>query len=634
MKPVLLSAIAAAAFFCCLSCSGSLDPNGNKINKDTESITKSTLESPLDGTIASYSGAKATDISSDKVDNDNEDIYWDASGNNFSNKVTVTFNGESATIETSYNKVDYSHTVGADVVLDFLTPGGKNAEVVLKGTSTDGSVKIYGEKKFKLTLDGLELTSTKGPAINSQCKKRVFVHLAEGTTNVVADASSYSDDVWYIDETTKADEDRKAAIFTEGNQIFSGSGILKVKGNKKHAICSDGYIWIRPGVTIVVESAAKDAIHCNGDDEDADADGNLLGFYMDGGYIYAKIASTAGKCINTDQNIRINGGTLELNTTGDAEYDDEEKDTTAPSCMKADCSVLICGGDLTLKSSGKGGKCINADIDINISGGTIKATTTGAQFLYGNIDSDPKGIKADGNINISGGSVTVAVTGKNEGAEGIESKDEITISGGEVYSYAYDDAMNAANCITIDGGKTFCYSLNNDGIDSNGDIYINGGYVFSVGSDREAAIDNDNPGAKSTLQINGGIVAGIGGAVYSPSSCKQNTLIYNGISANKGKLVSILDSNSSPVFTIEFPCGASSQGMIVSTPKLVNGSYTIEKNGTLSSYGDKYLFYYDGGKWSGGTSLASFTVSSSITNVGTSSGMGGGGGFGPGGMGR
>ena len=63
-----------------------------------------------------------------------------------------------------------------------LTHSVKNVEIVVSGKSDDGQLKIYGEKKFKLTLSGVELTSSKGPAINDQCKKLACVHLTEGTT--------------------------------------------------------------------------------------------------------------------------------------------------------------------------------------------------------------------------------------------------------------------------------------------------------------------------------------------------------------------------------------------------------------------------------------------------------------------
>lgn len=102
-------------------------------------------------------------------------------------------------------------------------------------------------------------------------------------------------------------------------------------------------------------------------------------------------------------------------------------------------------------------------------------TTTGGKYYYSqSLTSSPKGVKADGNITVSGGKLNISVTGVSDGSEGLESKTTLTVTGGEVYSYAYDDAINASSAINISGGKVFAYASNNDGIDSNGSLTISG----------------------------------------------------------------------------------------------------------------------------------------------------------------
>ena len=124
-------------------------------------------------------------------------------------------------------------------------------------------------------------------------------------------------------------------------------------------------------------------------------------------------------------------------------------------------------------------------------------TTTGGKYTYSsNLTSSPKGVKADGNITISGGKLNISVTGASDGSEGLES-----ISGGEIYSYAYDDAINAASAINITGGKVYAYASNNDGIDSNGSLVISGGLVIGVGTSApESGIDCDD---SNSFKING-----------------------------------------------------------------------------------------------------------------------------------
>jgi hypothetical protein len=575
----------------------------------------------FDSTIKTWSGETATDAAADVVGSD-ADFYYEA--NKFAKTITVTYNGDKATVESNSSDV-LVHQDGAYVTLDMATNAVSGVEVIASGTSSNGGLKIYGTKKFKLTLNGVDLTSQKGPAINSQCHKRMFVHLANGTTNKITDCATYTDDSYYLEST---DEDRKGCMFSEGNLIFSGTGSLIVAGKYKHGIATDGYFWMRPGVTIVVQEAAKNGIQVKGDTDDG------IGVTIKGGFIYANISSVAGKAIKTDLDANIDGGTLQLNTSGAATFDTDENDTSSAAGIKADGNINISAGTLTLKSTGTGGKGLNADGEINVSGGETTITTTGGKYTYNrNYTSSPKGAKADGNVNISGGKLNISVTGKSDGSEGLESKKIMTISGGEVYSYAYDDAINASSAINVTGGKVFAYAQNNDGIDSNGSLAISGGVVIGCGtSSPECGIDVDN---SNNFKINGGTVIAIaGGSLQSkPSSASTQCCVeYGGLSANKDTYVTVLNSSSKPLLTFKLPKSLSSGSFFFSCSGLAkSSSYTIASGGTLSSYTQAWNGWYDGGTWSNGSTVSTFSISSTITSLGTStSGMGGGGGQGGG----
>lgn len=584
----------------------------------------------FDPTIIGWDGQKADDAATDIAGAD-EDIYWEANGfgDNGGVTVNVVYSGSSATVTTSDTSVGY-YTDGAYVTIDMLTNSVKNVEIVVSGKSDDGQLKIYGEKKFKLTLSGVELTSGKGPAINDQCKKRAFVHLTEGTTNCLTDAASYSEEPRYLNGGSSVSEDRKGCFFSEGNLIFSGTGVLVVEGNYKHGIVTDGYFYMRPGVTIAVTGAAKNAIHVKGDEDDK------IGVYMAGGLIYANVSSTAGKGIKTDLDAEIAGGRLLLNTSGNATYDADEKDTSSSAGIKTDGNVIISGGTHTLKSTGTGGKGINADGEIHVSGGETTVTTTGGKYYYSqSLTSSPKGVKTDGNITVSGGKLNISVTGVSDGSEGLESKATLTVTDGEVYSYAYDDAINAASAINISGGKVYAYASNNDGIDSNGSLVISGGLVIGVGTSApESGIDCDN---SNSFRINGGTVISLGGTLQStPStSSTQRSVDYNGVSATKGSKICVLNSSETPILTFEFPRTMSGAAFFFSTPDIASGaSYTVSSGGSFGDYTDSWNGWYGGGTWSGGSQVGTFTSSSIVTTVG-SSGFGGGGmpGGGPGGPG-
>lgn len=581
--------------------------NGNGLVSDDGDIPT------FDATISEWNGEMAEDAHLDVVGTD-KDFYYEL--NTFTNRVTITYNGSTATIEQNNDKI-LCHTSGAYVTVDLLTNSVSNTEIVIKGKSEDGGLKVYGENKFKLLMDGVELTSKRGPAINSQCKKRMYVHLNQGTTNQLTDVASYSDDTYYLDSS--ADEDRKGCFFSEGNLIFSGTGVLVVTGKYKHGIVTDGYFWMRPGVSLVVTEAAKNAIHVKGDDDDN------IGVYIGGGLIYTHVSSIAGKGIKTDLHVEVAGGKLLLNTSGDSEYDADENDTSSAAGIKTDGDVRISGGTLILKSTGTGGKGLNVDGNLFISGGEIIAATAGGKYTYSSsLTSSPKGVKADGDITISGGKLNISVTGKSDGSEGLESKATLTVSGGEVYVYAYDDAINAASAINVTGGKVYAYARNNDGIDSNGTMTVSGGLVIGVGtSSPEGGIDIDN---SSRFKINGGTVIGLGGTLQSsPStSSTQRSVVYNGISGSKGTKVCVLNHSGSSILTFELPRTVSGANFFFSTADIVAGDYMVSTGGTLSGYTENWNGWFTGGTWTGGSQLGSFTSNSIVTTVGTFGGMGGG----------
>ena len=573
-----------------------------------------------DLSITAWSGEWASDRGYDVIGSD-KDLYYEL--NTFSNRVVVTFNGSSASVESNNSSIK-SYITGAYVGLDMTSVSG--VEVVVKGKSSDGGLKIYSENKYKLSLNGVDLTSKRGPAINSQSGKRVYLHLADGTTNRLTDCATYQTDHYTMADS--ANEDRKGALFTEGHIIVSGYGALVVAGKYKHAIVTDGYYYQRPGSTVAVTEAVKNAIHVKGDSDDA------MGAYIAGGMVYANVSGTAGKGLKCDLDIVVAGGKLNITTSGNATY--EDGDTSSASCLKSDTNINIKGGTHTLKSSGSGGKGISADANIVIDGGNTNISTTGGQYKYSSqMTSSPKGIRADGNITINGGKLNISVTGKSEGSEGLESKNTITFNGGDVIINSYDDGINASSAMVVNGGRVYAWATNNDGIDSNGTITINDGLFIGIGSGQpEGGIDVDD---SRSLLINGGVVLGIGGGMMgTPStSSKQYSVVYGGASVTSGNNIALLDSSNNLLFSLESPISMSAT-VLFSTPDIKNGStYTVVSGGSVSGYSECWQGWCYDGTWSGGSTLTTFTPTSVVTSIGSSSGggPGGGGGGWPGGGG-
>lgn len=605
----------------------------------------------LDFTVAFDENDESTYGSMTETVSSDEDDFIENS--EFTSVVTITYNGTTATVNNNVSGVEVSVNGGHVVVNSTV---GK-VEYVLNGTTTDGSFKVYSEKKFKLSLSGVSILNPVGAAINIQSSKRVFVVCTDGTTNTLTDGSSYT--------SATDSEDMKACFFSEGQLIFSGGGLLTVTGNYKHAITSDDYVRFRSGCNITVAAAKKDGIHTNdaviigggvlniSSTEDAILceEGGITmtgGFVkvsttankahglksaqdvlISGGAIQAEVAGAASKGISCDGNLTFSGGKLTALTSQTALY--EDNDLSSCAGIKCDGNILVTGGEIAIQSTGGAGKGINCDGSVTISDGTVKIITTGPQCTYNRLSSSAKGIKADGALTIDGGTVLVKATG-GEGSEGIESKSVLTVNNGMVAALCYDDCMNASNSIAINGGNIYCYSSGNDGIDSNGTLTITGGVVVSSGTTvPEDGLDCD----QNTFKITGGIVLGIGGGTSTPTSsvCTQRSVIYGGSGSN-GQYLNIRSTDGTDILTYQIPRAYSQMTVLFSSPNLMSGgSYIISKGGTVTG-GSEFFGLYTGATYSGGTQAETFTASSMVTQVGSTSGGGGGGGGGrPGGGG-
>ena len=371
---------------------------------------------------------------------------------------------------------------GNQVTVDNTTTKEK-VKYELYGSTTNGFLKIYSNNKQALVLNDVSITNPNGAAINNQGKKRCFV-IVNGS-NSLADGTSYT--------ATPAEEDEKAAFFSEGQLIFSGSGSLTVTAQGKAGITSDDYIHLMDGPTLHVTSSAGHAVR----GKDA--------VMISGGTLQATASAAMKKGITSDSLVVFNGGVTTVSVTGGPAYDSEDQEYKGTCGVKADKLFVMNAGSLTITNSGAGGKGISGDADAYFQGGTVNVTVTGNNDTKS--DKSAKGVKFDGNIYISGGSVSV----KSSHHEGIEAKGKMEITGGTVYAQAYDDAIGSAGNLAITNGFVCAYSTNNDGMDANGNLYIEGGVTYAIGKGSpEVALDaNSEKGYR--LYINGGVLLAVGG---------------------------------------------------------------------------------------------------------------------------
>lgn len=556
------------------------------------------------------------------------------------NTVLVAYNGTEAWVTIAGNVAKNLTTTvsGADVSIVQDADLKDEITYTLQGQSENGSFYMDGELKATIVLNGLTLTSATGAAIDIDNGKRIAVKLAEGTVNTLADA---------------ADGSQKACFRVNGHTEFAEGGTLIITGNAKHAFFGDEYVELKKTVgNITVLKAKKDAFNVNqyflmkggtltasgvGDDgiqvsKTKDDTDELNGQVMiNGGKLKLDITAEAAKGIKCEDSLTVSGGEIDITTSGGGTYDTDDADVKGSAAMKADATITISGGTLTLKSTGAGGKGMSADGDINISGGTINVSTTGQQYVYNRLDTSPKGIKADGNVNISGGDIYVSATG-GEGSEGIESKNILTIDGGNIVVNTYDDALNATNNITINGGRVLASATGNDGIDSNGTLTITGGLVIAMGTRQpEEGFDCD----QNTFTITGGTLIGLGGGTSNPTSSTttQPVSIISNQQYSSGKYLTLADSEGNNIFAFKLPRDYSQATLLVSSPKMsVGSSYTLG-TATTATGTDEWQGFIAEASVEGGTSTTTFTQSQTVNGSGGSGGGPGGGGGWPGGGG-
>ena len=489
------------------------------------------------------------------------------------NTVEVVYNGTTATVAVADNVAQYLTVTQSGAHVSIAQSDSLASEITYKlsGTSTDGEFYMSGSYKATIELNGLTLTNVtpvySGAAVHIQNSKRINVKVITGTTNTLADAATGS---------------QKGCLYVKGHAEFKQQGTLNVVGNLKHAIKAGEYISVK-NATINVTSAVGDGISCNeyflmesgtinisGTEDDGiqcDLDGDAStgettdhededsgNIYISGGNITINCAAIAAKGIKSAGNIFISGdAVINVTTSGKGMWDSDDLETKAACGISADGNINISEGTISLTSTGSGGKGMKCDSIMTISGGDITIVTSGGLYYNngttentnytGNTDnvnsdyySSPKGIKAglktengssytySGGMVISGGKIKVTTSGTN--GEGIESKNTLEISGGEIFVNAYDDGINCAQDLTVTGGYVYSRSTNNDGMDANGNFYINGGLVYAIGAGSpEVALDANTEEGKR-LYINGGVIIAVcgienGSSLTNPISSRQ-----------------------------------------------------------------------------------------------------------------
>ena len=437
---------------------------------------------------------------------------------------------------------------------------------LLSGTLTDGQIVVNaGESdKVQLVLNGVDVTSATSAPIYALSADKVFLTLADGTENYLANGGEYV----AIDENNI-----DAVLFSKTDLTLNGTGSLTIQSPAGHGVVSKDELVITGGSYTI--TAANHGL--SGNDSIAIADGSFTitsgkdGLHAENsddpslGFLYLAEGSFSvtaqGDAISAAGALQIDGGTFDLHTgAGSASVDlsssedafgpmdggqqksgvaqsettaaETEADTVSQKGIKAEGSFTIAGGTFTLDTVDDG---LHAGGEALITGGTFS------------LRSGDDAIHYDAALTIQNSSFTIPYC--YEGIEGLS----ITVDAGTFDITSSDDGLNAAggadssgfrgpggqsqdtfssgtdSFILINGGE-FTIVSTGDCVDSNGDLTVNGGTLDLIcNGSGNTALDCDG-----TYTNNGGTVTTNDGSEQNPGQMGGGMGGRGGLRGNPG----------------------------------------------------------------------------------------------------
>ena len=328
-------------------------------------------------------------------------------------------------------------------------------------------------------------------------------------------------------------------------KLTNGSIIIDAEKNDKIWILLDGVtLHCNDSAAIRIEQADKVFLTL------ADKAENTISSGAE--YDEEIVSSGVDAAIYSRDDLTINGnGSLILNT----EY----------------CHGIVCNDDLVIAG---GNITINAVQDGIHANDSVRIRNTEITVFAGDDGITVSNDDETAFLYIESGNITIPSC-----YEGLEAVD-ITIAGGVIDIMPTDDGINANgngnNSVIriIDGDITIINPSGRDadGLDSNGDIYIEGGKVFISVSEngRNYALDYGSENGGKCV-ISGGTVIACGSSAMAEGfdvSSPQGFLMYN-TTATGDTTIILKDSSGNELISEKIPCSFSS--VVLSTPELQVG---------------------------------------------------------------
>ena len=525
----------------------------------------------------------------------------------------------------------------SDGTLTIRQPG----TYVLSGKLGNGQVLIDAGKNgaVSLVLNGVSLNNDAGPAIYAPKSKEIALILERGTQNTVSDGTRYP--------VSKDGNGPDAAIFVQDNLSITGDGTLAVTGRHKHGIRAQDVLTITGGV-ISVDSAGDairgrdgivitggrftlnagaDAIKSNNDKDAAKGFVNISG----GSFVI----QSKNDGIKAKSTLTISGGQFRITTGGGSAAAPARNNfrggwgggwgggrggwgqspaaannqSESKKGLKAGKLIHVRGGEFTIDAEDD---AVHSNDKIIIAAGRFTIRT------------GDDGMHADGALEVTGGNINIVNC--YEGLEGLS----VTISSGNIVIASSDDAINAAEkssdntpggrgpmmgwgrvsrnenvFVRITGGNLDIHG-GTDGIDSNGDIFIEGGTIKISGPSMvmDGAIDFDG-----RFIVTGGEIISAGSWQDAPHESKQPVILISySRQQPSGSVIAIKDSNGKTLLEYESRNAYSMSGFTSPSFK-VGETYSlyidgekrtdIKLNNTITRTGENGASY-NGGRGFGG----------------------------------
>ncbi len=368
--------------------------------------------------------------------------------------------GKAAAADTTAKKTDGS-TKGSEATAPANTESAEDdTDEQEQEPAQESSAAEDGDTEIRIALNGTSAESDgSGVSISGSA-----VTITAGGTYVLSGTL----DNGYV--TVDADKEEKVTLVLDSVTINSEdfAAIYVVSADKVIIKPAEGTTSTlsNGGSFTPIDDSNVDAVIFARDDVTFNGEGTLI------------ISSPAGHGVVGKDDVKIKDGVYEIDAYQTA--------------IKANDTIEISGGTFSLTAGSDGLHAENNDDDtlgdILITGGDFR------------IYADDDAIHATTVLQIDDGTFEIY------GAEGLEAT-VVTVNGGDIYVEATDDGINAAHnssayypLIEINGGyiTVVMGAGDTDGVDSNGDIVINGGTVDVTG---RSTFDCDGSGV-----INGGTV--------------------------------------------------------------------------------------------------------------------------------